>query len=64
VQAGGLSFLKYLDRFKNLISQCPHHCLDQGRLCKIIYEGIDQQNRAKVESLYQGQFLSYNLSDA
>ena len=37
VQLERESFWKYLDRFKNLLSQCPHHGLDQSRLCQIVY---------------------------
>ena len=52
------SFWKYLDRFKNLLYQCPHHGLDQSRLCQIVYKGLDQQTRTMLESMCQGGFLS------
>jgi len=48
---------KYFDRFKNLLAQCPHHGLDQASLCQIVYEGLDQQTRTMVESMWQGGFL-------
>jgi len=60
VQLDRESFWKYFDRFKALLAQCPHHCLDQARLCQILYEGIDQQTRTMAESTCQGRFLSKN----
>jgi len=57
VQTDRESFWKYLDRLKNLLSQCPYHGLDQARLCQIIYEGLDQQYRTIVESMCQGGFF-------
>ena len=51
VQADRESFWKYLDMFKNLLSQCPHHGLNQARLYQIIYEGLSQQKRTKMESM-------------
>jgi len=38
--------------------------LDQAHLCQIIYEGLNQQNKTMVESMYQGGFLSQSLSNA
>jgi len=58
VQLERESFWKYLDRFKNLSYQCPHHGLDQSRLCQIVYEGLDQQTRTMLKSMCQGVFLS------
>ena len=64
VQADRESFRKYLDRLKNLLSQCPHHGLNQACLCQIIYECIDQQNSIIIESMCQGGFLSNSPSNA
>jgi len=58
------SFWKYFDRFKNLLAQCPHHGLDQARLCQIVYQGLDQQTRTMVESMCQGGFFSKSATDA
>ena len=58
VQLDRESFSKYFDGFKNLLAQCPHHGLDQARLCQIVYEGLDKQTWAMVESMCQGSFLS------
>ena len=33
-------FWKYFERFKDLISKCPHHAIEKWRLCQIIYEGL------------------------
>ena len=63
MQADRESFLKYIERFKNLLSQYPHQGLDQARLCQIIYKGLDQQDRIMVESMCQGGFLSKSPSN-
>ena len=52
VQLNRKSFWKYFNRFKNLLTQCPHHSLDQARLCQIVFEGLDQQTRPMVESMH------------
>jgi len=41
-----------------LLAQCPHHGLEQWRSYQIVYEGLDQQTRAMLESTCQGGFLS------
>ena len=46
------------------MAQCPHHGLDQARLCQIVYDGLDQQTRTMVESMCQGGFLSKSVTDA
>ena len=51
------SFWKYFDRFKNLLSQCPHHGIEKWRLCKIVYEALDSQTTALLESMCQGKFM-------
>jgi len=64
VQVDKESFWKYLDMFKNLLSQCSHHGLDQARLCQLICEGLNQQNGTMVESMCQGRFLSKSPANA
>ncbi|XP_074342937.1 uncharacterized protein LOC141680673 [Apium graveolens] len=51
------SFWKYFDRFKNLLSQCPHHGIEKWRLCKIVYEALDSSTTALLESMCQGKFM-------
>jgi len=58
------SFWRYLDRFKNFLAQCPFHFLEQSHLCQIVYEGLDQQTRTMLESMYQGGFLSKSATTA
>ena len=60
VQLDKESFWKYFDSFKSFLAQCPHHGLDQARLCQIVYEGLDQQTETMIESMCQGGFLSKN----
>jgi len=57
-------FWRYMERFKNLLAQCPHHGLEQCRLCQIVYEGLDQQTRTMLESMCQGGFLTKNPTAA
>ncbi|XP_063938052.1 uncharacterized protein LOC135147928 [Daucus carota subsp. sativus] len=51
------SFWKFFNRFKNLLSQCPHHGIEKWRLCKIVYEALDSQTTALLESMCQGKFM-------
>ncbi|WOG86434.1 hypothetical protein DCAR_0205638 [Daucus carota subsp. sativus] len=51
------SFWIFFDRFKNLLSQCPHHGIEKWRLCKIVYEALDSQTTALLESMCQGKFM-------
>lgn len=53
----GEPFWKYFDRFKNLLILCPHHGIDKWKLCQIIYDGLDFQQKALLESMCQGKFL-------
>ncbi|MBZ2164356.1 retrotransposon gag domain-containing protein, partial [Alteromonas stellipolaris] len=42
-QQTGEPFWKYLERFKDLLTQCPHHAIYKWRLCQILYEGAELQ---------------------
>ena len=53
-QLASESFWKYFDRFKNLLTQCPHHGIETWRLCQIIYEGLDSNFQTMLESMCQG----------
>ena len=50
-------FWTCFDRFKNLLSQCPHHGIEKWRLCKIVYESLDSSTTALLESMCQGKFM-------
>lgn len=50
-------FWTCFDRFKNLLSQCPHHGIEKWRLCKIVYEALDGSTTALLESMCQGKFM-------
>ncbi|XP_074374216.1 uncharacterized protein LOC141714604 [Apium graveolens] len=51
------SFWKYFDRFKNLLSQGPHHRIEKWRLCKIVYEALDSSTTTLLDSMCQGKFM-------
>ena len=44
-------FWRYLERFKDLLAQCPYHAIENWRLCQIIYEGVDYQYKTLLESM-------------
>ena len=50
-------FWRYLKRFKDLLSQCPHHAIEKWRLCQIIYEGVDYNSKTLLESMSHGDFM-------
>ena len=50
-------FWRYLERFKDLLAQCPHHAIKKWRLCQIIYEGIDYNSKILLESMSHGDFM-------
>ncbi|PKA55602.1 hypothetical protein AXF42_Ash006804 [Apostasia shenzhenica] len=64
VQLDKETLWKYIDRFKNLLAQCPHHGIEKWRLCQILYEGMDYSTRTMVESICQGEFLAKNVDEA
>ena len=50
-------FWKYFKRFKDLLVQYPHHGVEKWRLCQILYDGLDYQNKTLLETMSQGRFL-------
>ncbi|XP_077232805.1 uncharacterized protein LOC143871649 [Tasmannia lanceolata] len=53
------SFSKFMERFKDLLQECPHHGIDVWHLCQIIYEGIDYQTKQLLESMCPNGFTSF-----
>ncbi|XP_026396991.1 uncharacterized protein LOC113291706 [Papaver somniferum] len=56
VQQQGESLWDYLERFHDLLLQCPHHGFDTLRLTLILYEGLDHKTMTTVESLCDSNF--------
>ena len=54
-QVGGEPFWKHLERFKNLLAQCPRHAIEKWLLCQIVYEGLDYTSKPLLEFMYQGE---------
>ena len=50
-------FWKYLDRFKDLLGQCPHCAIEKWRLCQIIYQGVDYNLKTLLESMSHEDFM-------
>ena len=57
-------FWKYFERFKDLLTQCPHHGMDKWALCQIIYEGLNSKSKIIFESISQGNFMYKTVVDA
>ncbi|XP_026433991.1 uncharacterized protein LOC113331496 [Papaver somniferum] len=55
-QQEGESLYDYIERFHDLLLQCPHHGFDTPRLTLILYEGLDFKTLNMVESFYGGNF--------
>jgi len=51
-------FWKYMDRFKELLTQFSHHGLE---LCQIIYEGLDVLIRTLIEFMCEEEFFVRRL---
>jgi len=64
VQLEHKPFWSYINRFKELTTQCPHHSLQKWNLCQIIYKGFDVTGRIIVESMCGGEFLCKNADEA
>ena len=63
-QLEGESLWQYLDRFKDLLNQCPHHDVEIWRLAQIIYEGLNLAMRTMVESMCGGEFTNNDANSA
>ena len=57
-------FWIYLERFKDLLTQCPHHAIEKWRLCQIIYEGVDYQFKTLLESMSHREFMMMTKDNA
>ncbi|XP_026448954.1 uncharacterized protein LOC113349238 [Papaver somniferum] len=55
-QQEGEYLYDYLERFDDLLLQCPHHGFDTPRLTLILYEGLDFKTLTMIESLCGGNF--------
>ncbi|RZC57951.1 hypothetical protein C5167_005246 [Papaver somniferum] len=64
VQQEGESLYRFLERFNDLLSQCPHHGFDKMKLVQIIYDGLDYSTKTMVESMCAGEFTSKNVDAA
>ncbi|XP_026459381.1 uncharacterized protein LOC113360044 [Papaver somniferum] len=62
-QQQGESLCDYLERFHDLLLQCPHHGFDTPRLTLILYEGLDHKTMTTVESLCAGNFQDKSVEE-
>jgi len=57
-------FWRYLERFKDLVTQCPYHTIEKWHLYQITYEGVDCQSKTVLESMSHGDFMKMIENDA
>ncbi|KAF6160484.1 hypothetical protein GIB67_019253 [Kingdonia uniflora] len=55
-QLHGESLKDYLERYKGLILQCPHHSIDSWVLTRNLYDGLDVETKRTVEYFCLGKF--------
>ena len=53
-----------MEKFRELLLQCPHHGFEMWRLAQILYEGLNYSTRTMVESMCAGQLSNKNARDA
>lgn len=63
-QKEGEPLWMYLERYNDLLLQCPHHGIEMGRQVQILYEGFDCNTRTMLESLCNGDFTEKSEVDA
>ena len=54
----------YLEWFKDLLIQCPHHGFEKIGLVQILYEGMDCPTKTMVESCCNGAFTQKTANQA
>ncbi|KAF6156276.1 hypothetical protein GIB67_008046 [Kingdonia uniflora] len=57
-QLHGESLNDYLERYKGLILQCPHHGIDSWVLTRNLYDGLDAETKTTVESFCLEKFTN------
>jgi len=56
-QESNNSFWRYFERFKDLLTQCPHYGIEKWQQCQILYNGLDYQTETLLETMSQGGYL-------
>jgi len=56
-QESSESLWRYVEHFKDLLVQCPHHGIEKWRQCQILYDSLDYSTKSLLESMCQGGFL-------
>ena len=62
-QVKGEHFWKYLERFKDLLAQCPHHAIKKWRLCQIVYERLDYTFLVSRVIVFSSKRLQWDLNN-
>lgn len=62
-QYDGDVFWRYIDKLKSYLARCGDLGLERWEVIKIIYEGLNHETRANVESLCEGGLLSKTIDE-
>ena len=54
------SLFETLERFKDLVRQCPHHNLPEWTKIQIYYQGLNQSTHQLIDSIVRGSLRSKN----
>lgn len=52
------------ERFKELVSLCPHHGFESWRLASHFYDGLLPRDKQFVESMWNGEFMQKDPDEA
>nr|WP_164990771.1 hypothetical protein [Pseudomonas protegens] len=63
-QKPGETFYKCWDRYRDLLSTCPHHGFETWRLVSHFYEGLTPKDRQMVELMCNGTFEDKDPDEA
>jgi hypothetical protein len=58
------AFFQCWDRFKDLLSSCPHHGFEKWRLISFFYESLTPETKQFVETMCNGEFLEKEPEEA
>ena len=64
VQKDSETLYQSWERFKELLSMCPHHGYENWRLVSYFYEGLTPRKCQFVEIMCNGEFLQKNPNEA
>lgn len=64
LQYEGEVFWRYMERLKDFLARFINHHLEKWEVCQIIYEGVNDETRCIIESMFDGAFMSQTVDEA